>query len=174
MSRMLTLVQIALVSTDLPGSVRLYAEAFGFRNAGGQVSWGSRVQGISPDARHVMWWLIGRQDFFQLELFQYSRPKSRPLPVDWRPSDLGWTRFGVTVGDFDLCLSALASHAIALIAPPVEKGGRRHAAFRDPFAAVIVEIIEAGPDQTGGPAIAYVTSSVSDLTSAREFYGDLL
>lgn len=43
MGSVLKVFQIALVSTDLAGSVRLYAEAFGFRNGGGQCSWGSRV-----------------------------------------------------------------------------------------------------------------------------------
>jgi catechol 2,3-dioxygenase-like lactoylglutathione lyase family enzyme len=132
------------------------------------------VQGISPDARHVMWWLIGKQDFFQLEIFQYSRPESRPLRADWRPSDLGWARFGVRVANFGACLAALANHKIPLIAQPAEKAGRKHAAFRDPYMGAIIEIIEADPLAPEGPSIAYATSSVSDLRSAREFYGELL
>lgn len=171
---MLQVFQIALVTSDLPGSVRLYAEAFGFRNAGGQCSWGSRVQGISPEARHVMWWLIGCQSFFQLEIFQYSHRQSRPLANDWRPCDHGWVRFGVIVPDFDTCLSALERHAIEPIAEPVTKDGRRHMAIRDPYTGAVVEAIEPltpGPD---GPVVAYATSSVSDLATAREFYGGLL
>lgn len=171
---MLRVFQLALVSNDLPGSVRLYAEAFGFRNAGGQCSWSSRVQGIGPDARHVMWWLIGQQEFFQLEIFQYSRPESRPLPADWRPCDLGWVRFGIIVADFDACLSGLEGHAIQPISSPIEKGERRHVAFRDPYAGAIIEVIESDPRKPGGPIIAYATSSVSDLKAAREFYGGLL
>lgn len=171
---MLQVFQIALVTSDLPGSVRLYAEAFGFRNAGGQCSWGSRVQGISPEARHTMWWLIGSQPFFQLEIFQYSRPESRPLPADWRPCDHGWVRFGVEVSDFEHCLSVLQAHGIAPIAAPVTKAGRRRMAFRDPYAGAVVEAIEADGPMPDGPVVAYATSSVSDLAAAREFYGGLL
>lgn len=171
---MLQVIQIALVTSDLPGSVRLYAEAFGFRNAGGQCSWGSRVQGISPDARHVMWWLIGEQPFFQLELFQYSHPQSRPLPPDWRPCDHGWVRFGVMVPDFDMCLSVLRRNAIAPISPPVTRHGLRHVAFRDPYAGVVVEVIDAEAGRSDGPCVTYATSSVSDLAAARHFYADLL
>jgi catechol 2,3-dioxygenase-like lactoylglutathione lyase family enzyme len=171
---MLQVFQLALVSHDLPGSVRLYAEAFGFRNAGGQCSWNSRVQGIGADARHVMWWLIGQQEFFQLEIFQYSRPESRSLAEDWRPSDLGWVRFGIIVADFEVSVRALKTHAIEPISSPIEKDGRRHVAFRDPYAGVIVEIIECDPQKPEGPVVAYATSSVSDLQAAREFYRDLL
>lgn len=171
---MLKVFQIALVTPDLPGSVRFYAEVFGFRNAGGQCSWGSRIQGLEPDTRHVMWWLIGAQDFFQLEIFEYSQPISRPLPADWRPSDHGWVRFGIIVPDFDACLAATDAHGIALLAPPGERNGRRRMAIRDPFSQVIVEAIETDVPGVEGPVIAYATSSVSDIVSARVFYGEIL
>jgi len=66
----------------------------GFADAGGRTSWSERVglmQGLGEGPAGItMWWLVGRQDFFQLELFHHTRPAQRPLPGDWRPSDLGW------------------------------------------------------------------------------------
>jgi catechol 2,3-dioxygenase-like lactoylglutathione lyase family enzyme len=166
---MLQLFQIALVTSDLPGSVRLYAEAFGFRNAGGQCSWASRVQGIGPEARHVMWWLIGSQSFFQLEIFQYSRPESRLLPPDRRPCDHGWVRFGIGVGDFDRCLAALEAHGIAPIAAPVTLAGRRRLAFRDPYAGAVVEVIETEAGEGFGKFIQAITPWFGEGASMQHF-----
>jgi catechol 2,3-dioxygenase-like lactoylglutathione lyase family enzyme len=171
---MLELFQIALVSTDLPATLRLYSEALGFRHAGAQASWGGRVQGLGPDARNIFWWAVGEQAFFQLELFHYGHPVTRPLPADWRPSDHGWVRFGVLVPEFDGTLAALARLGVTTISPPVARRGGRRAAFRDPHAGAVVEVIEAPAPARPGPAVAYVTSSVSDLAAARRFYGDAL
>lgn len=171
---MLQFFQVTLVTTDLPGSLRLYAEAFRFRNAGGQCSWGSKIQGLGSDARHLMWWLVGQQKFFQLEFFQYTRPMPRSLPSDWHPADHGWTRFGVLVADFDACMNGLKSNGVDLLAPAVVKDGRRRVAIRDPYVGVIIEIMESNPQQPEGPIVSYVTSSVSDLESARTFYRDVL
>ena len=121
-----------------------------------------------------MWWLLGQQKFFQLEFFEYTRPVSRPLPTDWHPGDHGWTRFGVLVADFDACMRGLESNGVGLLAPAVVKNGRRHAAIRDPYVGAIVEIMESNPEQPAGPSVSYVTSSVSELESARSFYRDTL
>jgi catechol 2,3-dioxygenase-like lactoylglutathione lyase family enzyme len=171
---MLTLFQVALVTTDLPAALRLYSEALGYRNAGGQTSWSSRIQNIAPDARSVFWWAVGEQAFFQLELFHYAAPPTRPLRPDWRPSDHGWVRFGVRVADFDGALSALERLGVPTIAAPVAKPDGRRVAFRDPYGGAVVEVIEATGDRARGPAVTYVTSSVSDLASARRFYGEAL
>jgi catechol 2,3-dioxygenase-like lactoylglutathione lyase family enzyme len=170
---MLQLFQIALVTTDQPASLRLYSEALGYRNAGAQASWGSKIQGVDPQARSVFWWLVGDQPFFQLEIFCYAYPETRSLAADWSPADHGWVRFGVEVADFDATLAALATLGIPLITTPVSRKGRRHAAFRDPWCGPVVEVIES---RTGlsGPRVAYVTSSVSDLEGARGFYGEAL
>jgi len=171
---MLQCFQLALVTVDLPGTLRLYSEALGFRNAGGQCSWGSRIQGLGADARHLMWWLVGERKFFQLEVFEYTHPVPRPLPPDWRPCDHGWTRFGVAVDDFDACLNGLERRGITPFTAAVATRGHRHVAIRDPYVGVIIEIVESGRSQPQGPNVTYVTSSVSDLESARGFYGGLL
>ncbi len=169
---MLQMFQIALVSLDLAGSLRLYAEALGYRNAGAQCSWGSKIQALGPEARHLMWWLVGDQDFFQIELFHYSRPPSRALRRDWSPADHGWQRFGVAVPDIDSCLAVFADHGATPILPPTAASGARRCAIRDPYVGIIIDLIEAS--EVAGPQIRYLTSSVSDIASARNFYADAL
>ena len=176
---MLSVIQVALNTSDLAGSLRLYSEAFGFENAGGQGLWGSAIgtQGLPSDSRALVWWMVGGQAFFQLEFFHHSVPSQRPLRADWRPCDHGWSHLGISVGDFDACLAVLRGHGIIAITEPVEYLGCRRAAIRDPFVGVILEIIER-PATEGhgaeGPAVVYARSSVSDLASARTFYTGIL
>src|ERR1700744_1152730 len=96
-STMLKAIQIGLNTSDLAGSLRLYSEAFGFRNSGAQAVWEKTIgiQGLSPESRAIMWWMIGADRFFQLELFHHTSPVQRALPDDWKPSDHGGERFGV-------------------------------------------------------------------------------
>ena len=172
---MLGVVQVAINTVDMPGSLRFYSEAFGFRNAGGQCNWGKvlHVQGLGEEGRGLLWWLTGRQDFFQLELFHYTEPKQRPMAADWRASDHGWTRIGVAVADFDGCMAIVARDKVTMMGCSGKKGARR-AAIRDPFAGMVIEIIEIEGDPAEGPEVVYATSSVSDLESAREFYANQL
>src|SRR5438132_12366591 len=99
----LGLIQVGMNTADMAGTLRLYADAFGFINGGSAGMWGNTiaVQGLPPDSRTIIWWLIGAQPFLQLELFHHTRPAQRPLRPDWRPSDHGWVRWGVGVADFD-------------------------------------------------------------------------
>ena len=181
----MAVVQIGLNTADMPGSLRLYAELFGFAHAGSNAFWGppSAIQGLGPNTRGVLWWLVGRQRFFQLELFQHTVPRPQALPQDWRPCDHGWVRFGIAVTDFQSVIDVLARWHIPLLSPVVERHGLRRAAFRDPFVGVIVECLEDGAALPGGvrqraldfdPAFIYATSSVADLDSARNFYRDVL
>jgi catechol 2,3-dioxygenase-like lactoylglutathione lyase family enzyme len=181
------IVQLALCTSDPAATVQRYTEALGFADAGGRLFWGehiSRLQELDePDARCLVWWLVGRQDFFQLELFQHTNPPQRPLPADWRPSDLGWVRFGVAVPDFDAATRALVATGVTLPHDPVCTGGLRRVCFRDPEIGVIVEVMEDGPAIAGGlrprfydlePAVVYVTVSVGDLQRARTFFVDVV
>lgn len=171
---MLKLMQLGLNTSDLAGSLRLYSEALGFQNSGGQCIWGSTIliQGLGARDRAVMWWMVGAQPLFQLEFFHHSRPAQRPLRPDWRPTDHGWVRFGVAVADFDACMQALAVNEVSLLAPVAGNAGSRRAAVRDPYVGIIIEIIEGGSD--AGPRIVYAASSVSDLVAARQYYADVL
>jgi hypothetical protein len=112
----------------------------------------------------------------QLELFTHTEPPQRPLPVDWRPSDLGWTRWGLTVPDFDAALGRLGRRGITTITEPVDREGLRRVCFRDPHVGIVVEVMEEGAATPGGirprfydlvPAVVYAAVSVPDLEAAR-------
>jgi catechol 2,3-dioxygenase-like lactoylglutathione lyase family enzyme len=175
----LRVIQLGMNTSDMAGSLRLFSEAFGFLNGGGRAMWGSTIglQGLPPDSRAIVWWMVGSQSFFQLELLQHTRPAQRSLSDDWSPADHGWNRVGIAVPDFSACLAALAANGISTLTPPLIENGIRRVAFRDPFIGAIFEIIEKQVAQCGraqGPEIVYASSSVSDLDSARKFYSDVI
>jgi catechol 2,3-dioxygenase-like lactoylglutathione lyase family enzyme len=178
-------VQVAMCSADLPHTLRLYTEVFGFADAGGRAFWGPwlGVQALGPDAAALVWWLVGRQDFVQLEVFHHTSPAQRPLPEDWRPSDHGWVRWGLAVPDFDAALERLRAMGIEPLGEPAERDGLQRVCFRDPDVGVIVEMMEDGEALPGGirprhydlvPAIVYAAISVADLGRARAFFVDTL
>jgi catechol 2,3-dioxygenase-like lactoylglutathione lyase family enzyme len=180
------LAQIALCTADMPRSVQLYSEVFGFADAGGRVLWGERVakiQGTGEDGAFVLWWLVGRQDLVQLEFFHHTTPAQKALPTDWRPCDLGWVRFGIAVPDFEPVLARLSARGVPTITAPVVTDGLRRVCFRDPWAGCVVEVMEEGAATPGGirprfydlaPALVYATLSVPDLGPARTFFCDTL
>lgn len=181
----LRLVQLALNSRDTAATVRLYSELFGFANAGSTVAWGKMLslQGLEPDARAVIWWLVGCQEFVQLEIFHHSVPAQSPQPDNWSPVDFGWTRFGVAIPDIEAAAACLARWGIPLISAPLDTSKGKRAAFRDPFVGVIVEIFEDSVVIPGGsrkkfhdlpPALVYLTRSVEHLDDADHFYRNIL
>jgi catechol 2,3-dioxygenase-like lactoylglutathione lyase family enzyme len=166
------MAQFALNTADMAGSLKFYTELFGFQNADGHPSWGevSRVQGLPPDAHWMTWWMVGSRPFFQLELFMHSRPKQRPQPEDWRPSDYGWTRVGLAVDEFDRVVSGLERWQIPVLGSKGDNG-RRRLAFRDPYVGCIFEVMESA---SAGPTPVYAACSVADLAQARRRYQDIL
>lgn len=178
-------IQIALNTIDLGATVRFYSEVFGYANAGGQVGWGDvmKVQGLDSDGQTVVWWLIGKHPRIQFEIFHHTGPLLRKKPDDWSPADHGWVRYGVVVSDFDRIVERLSARGIKPLAGQIETNGSRRTAIRDPFAGIVIEIWENGPGlevdwpfaaNAAEPQILYVTSSVSDIASAREYYTSLL
>ena len=76
--------QIALSVVDLRRTERWFREGFGLLPAGGsrlmmRGALAARVQGL-PGAASTCWWLVGRNPWFQLELFQFERPSAKPMP----------------------------------------------------------------------------------------------
>lgn len=167
-------VQLGLNTSDLAGSLRLYRELFGFSNAGGNALWGEimRIQGLGPDARSLIWWMVGGRPFFQLEFFHHTLPPQRPLPADWRPSDHGWVRFGIAVARIDGVALGLHRWGIPLLCAPRGAPGARRLAFRDPFVGAVVEVCEGL--ESSGPVMAYATNSVADLAQSRHFFGEVI
>jgi catechol 2,3-dioxygenase-like lactoylglutathione lyase family enzyme len=180
------LCQIALCTSDVPRSVRLLTEGMGFAEAGTRVLWGERIaqiQALGDDTAFTISWLVGRQDMVQLELFHHTVPPQRARLGERGPADLGWTRFGVALPDFDAALERLSGLGVEPLAEPRSVDGLRRAAFMDPYVGCVVELFEEGDATPGGirprfyelvPAIVYVALSVSDLDTARRFYVDAL
>lgn len=178
----LKMMQVALNSSDLPGSLRLFSDVFGFANAGAQAGWGEmmRIQGFDASARMLVWWMVGRQQGMQLEIFTHLEPAQRPLPADWTPADHGWVRFGIGVPDFDRSITALGKLGVTTITAPTGARGCRRVAFRDPYTATLIEIIEENDALSPGvrhrhfdldPFIVYATVSVADIAASRDFFG---
>ncbi len=178
--------QVAFCTDDPARSARILSVGLGFADAGARFFWGPKfaeVQAIGEDATSTVGWLVGRQDFFQFELFHHSQPTQKPLAIDTRPSDLGWSRLGVTVPDFDAALERLAGLGVESLTPPVAHEGLRRVCFREPGSRVVIEVLEDGEALPGGirprfydlaPALVYVAISVSDLAAARRFFVDTI
>jgi catechol 2,3-dioxygenase-like lactoylglutathione lyase family enzyme/uncharacterized protein YndB with AHSA1/START domain len=179
------LCQIAISVSDVQKSQRWYRDIFGYQESGGTYMFipllgSADVQGL-PDATSVCWWLMDRQDFFQLELFEFSKPAPQPMPPDWRPCDIGYTTVGIHVADFDGTLERLARRRVPLMADPMGEPGSRRVCVRDPDG-VLLEIMEDDPrtvDRRSRPydvpvATRFITVSVSDLAQARRTWIEVL
>ena len=173
--------QIAFSVVDLRLTERWFREGFGLLPAGGSRALmrgplAANVQGL-PRAASTCWWLLGRNSWFQLELFQFERPIAKLMPAGFRPCDIGYTRIGIWVEDFEATLKKLAGlGSQPLTAPQGERGARR-ACVRNPDG-VYVEIMEDDPlpqfNRRGRvdcpAAIRSVTVSVPQLTDAAAFF----
>ncbi|MES2153382.1 MAG: SRPBCC family protein [Pseudomonadota bacterium] len=140
--------QIALSVIDLRRTERWFREGFGLLPAGGGRAMlrgplPSMIQGL-PKAASTVWWLVGRNPWFQLELFQFESPMARLMPADFRPCDTGYTRLGLWVADFDLTLINLSRLGTTPLSPPLGQLGARRACVRSPDG-VYVEIMEDDP-----------------------------
>ena len=177
--------QVALSVVDLAATERWFREGLGFFPAGGSRAMmrgplASSVQGL-PRVASTCWWLVGRNQWFQLELFQFERPLARLMPHDFRPCDIGYTRIGVWVADFDQALTRLTRLGTPPRTPPVGPAGTRRACVRNPDG-VYVEIMEDDPLSGAGlnaarsscpVALRSVTLSVPDLARSEAFFAGL-
>jgi catechol 2,3-dioxygenase-like lactoylglutathione lyase family enzyme len=141
--------------------------------------WLADIQDLGADAATAIAWLVGRQDLLQLEFFNHTLPRPRPLADSWRPCDLGWVRWGLTIPDFEPALERLHELGVPTMTEPQYRDGLRRVCFRDPGTGIVVEVLEDGPGLPGGvrprfydlaPGVVYATLSVPDLEAARSFY----
>lgn len=173
--------QIAFSVVDLRLTDRWFREGFGLVPAGGsrvlmRGPLAANVQGL-PRAASTCWWLLGRNSWFQLELFQFERPMAKLMPTDFRPCDIGYTRIGIWVEDFDATLNKLAGLGSQPLTEALGQRGGRRACVRNPDG-VYVEIMEADPlpqfNRRGlisCPAtIRSVTVSVPELSDSAAFF----
>ena len=176
--------QIAFSVIDLRLTERWFREGLGFAPSGGNRTMmrgplAARVQGLTG-AASTCWWLVGRNPWFQLELFQFEQPLARPLPVDFRPCDIGYSRIGLWVEDFDSAMGRLGAIGTRPLAAPAGPRGARRAFVRSPDG-VYVEIMEDDPLGPAAPpgrndcpvAVRSVTLSVPDLDRSVSFFRGL-
>jgi short-subunit dehydrogenase/catechol 2,3-dioxygenase-like lactoylglutathione lyase family enzyme len=179
------LSQIALSVTDLRRTQGWYREVLGLEPAGGTNLFAgplaTMVQGV-PRSASTCWWLVDRQDFFQIELFEFRSPLVRPLPADWRPCDIGYTMVSLCVTDLDRTLERAASAGTPPLTDPLGEPGARRACVRDP-EGVLIELMEDDPravevrerPRPGLEAVTRsVTLSVPDLGRSRRLFTEVL
>ena len=176
------LTQVAFSVVDLAATERWFREGLGFLPAGGSRRMmrgplASSVQGL-PRVASTCWWMVDRNEFFQLEMFQFERPLAQLMAHDFRPCDIGYTRIGVWVADFDQTLTRLGRLGSSPLSDPVGRAGTRRACVRNPDG-VYVEIMEDDPLSGAGlapgrsacpVAVRSVTLSVPDLARSEAFF----
>lgn len=106
------LSQIALSVVDVRRTEHWFREGLGFLASGGarrvmSTPFIGSVQGYLW-AKSTAWWMVSRNSWFQLELWQFQRPTSKLLPADFRSCDTGYTRMGIHVNNFSATLERLA------------------------------------------------------------------
>jgi catechol 2,3-dioxygenase-like lactoylglutathione lyase family enzyme len=172
------LCQVSFSVTDLDGTHRWYQEKLGFLDSGGTFIFrgilASTIQGV-PDVVSNTKWLVDRQEFRQLEMFEYERPK--PKIYDRRPNDVGYMMLGIHAGDFDDAVSRLQP-----LTEPKGPPGKRRVCIRDPEGALL-ELMEEDPREPGSGsrprpavpvAIRSITLAVPDLDRSRRFFVETL
>ena len=179
------LSQIAISVADLKRAQGWYREVLGLEPAGGTSLFAgplaAMVQGV-PRAASTCWWLVDRQELFQLELFEFRSPLVRSRPPDWRPCDIGYTMIAFAVDDLDLAIRRATSAGSAPLTDPLGSPGERRVCVRDPDG-VLIELLEEDPragrprprPRRGVPAAARsVTLSVPDLERSRAVFEGVL
>ncbi len=181
------LCQFAFTFLNLDRSRNWYRDMLGFVPSGGTTGFGnpigSWIQGL-PNVDEVTKWMIDQQEFFQLEMFQFKSPVSKPRPKDWAPNDSGYTIIGVHVVDFDARLISLRSAGVQTLTQPIGMRGARRVCIKDPEGNII-ELMEEDPRRGGStarprprPEISVVarsiTVSVQDIDRSRRFFVETL
>ena len=135
--------QIAVIVEDADTSVRFYEQVLGVPRVGGTIFKGKaaeRVQAL-PDPLFVAHWHTDDRPYFQLELFQYERPRSRPFARVRKPWDVGYSRIALEVNDPAALHARCAAQSLDGLSPVHEISGRPHFALNDPNGV----LVEVGP-----------------------------
>ena len=136
--------QIAIVVSDQHRSTDFYATVFGMDHIFGTRAFrdetAEKIQGIKNIASTTRW-LIDDRELFQLEIFQFEHPRSRPLPKDHDISDVGYNRVIIAVKSLEeTSQKATAAGGVVTALPYGDQTS--HAAIKDPDG-VPLELVEA-------------------------------
>lgn len=169
--------QVCVVARDGRATKRWYVDGLGLLPAGRSVFFGrltERVQAVPRPFLHAHWAIDG-QELFQVEIFEYRRPRPRPRRADWTPADWGYSIVGVHVRDLDATLARLADLG-TLPQAAHDASGDRRVCVHDPDGN-LVELYERDPLVDVAPALARpgvqatvraVTVSMPDLDAFCE------
>ncbi len=141
--------QVAICAQNAAQLRAWYRTVFGMVKGGGLLLAAppmptQRIQGIVPNPTEKVTWLVDRQDYFQLEFFQFYRPRSRLRPAGWAPCDIGYSVLGIVAHDFDRTWARLAAYSDQPLATPKGGAGKRRGCVQDPEGNWI-EILERDP-----------------------------
>lgn len=184
MSAQIVLNQISLACIDLLQTEKWFREGLGLAPAGGtRLKSGTPFTDdilSAPPADAICWRMTAANSSIWIALLQFSIPLPRLQPADFRPCDIGYTRIGVHVRDFDQTLADLAKLGSEPIGPIVGATGERHVCVRNPDG-VFVEIMERDPlpdapraDRESPVALRSVTVSTPDLAATVAYFTALL
>ena len=137
--------QIAVVCTDRERTAEFYGSVFGWEKAFRTESFMgeliSEVQGMRNAAASTHW-LIDSRPGFQLEIFEYACPESRPLPEDSSVSDQGYNRIIIATRSLAEIVDRMTDLDPQLAAGfTVDETNGKRALARDPDG-VLLEIFE--------------------------------
>jgi catechol 2,3-dioxygenase-like lactoylglutathione lyase family enzyme len=169
--------QIALIVEDAAASVAFYEGMFGLPRVGGTVFKGKAAATVQalPDPCFLANWHMDDREFFQLELFQYQSPSSRPFARQREPWDIGYSRIALEVNDPLACHAICAKRCVPGLSGITSIGGKPYFALRDPNG-ILLEIGPASRPVSSrvGARFAGVALSVPSLDVALHSFRDVI
>lgn len=145
MLKSLPLNQIAISSIDLKRSDQWWREGLGFLpSSSTRLFRGKMLSETSglPQAAASTRWLVGQDEWLQIELWQYEKPLARLMPSDYSPLHEGFSRCGIWVKNFEDTLERLRQLSSSPLSPPQGEIGHRRVCVRDPDG-IFVELFES-------------------------------
>lgn len=153
----LPLSQIALSTIDLRRSDAFWRVGLGFLpSATSRMFRGPTISNLMrvEDAKTTTRWLVGQDEWLQIEIWQFENPLPSLQPPDHAPNHVGYSRCGVWVKKFDATASRLEAMGYPAVSPPVGEPGERRVCVRDPDG-IWVELFERDPLSEQIPPSSY-------------------
>lgn len=171
--------QIAIATIDLRRSDAFWREGIGFLpSAATRVFRGRTISNLMQveNARTTTRWVVGRDEYLQIEIWQFENPVSRLMDVDRKPNHVGFSRCGVQVDDFDGTVKRLSEMGYPPLTHPLGEPGNRRVCVRDPDG-IHVELFENDILEDVVPPAAYacnaalrsITLTTDDFDATRRF-----
>ena len=167
--------QIAIIVEDAAASVAFYEKLLGIPRVGGTIFKGKAAEKVQalPDPLFFAHWHMDDREYFQLELFQYQRPPSKPFARLRKPWDVGYSRVALETNDVEALHATCARQSVSGLSPVRTIDGKPHFVMQDPNGV----LLEIGPAATPVPAplgarFAGVALSVPSLAIALRSFRD--